>query len=499
MKPAINTLYYGDCLEVMSDWDDDIADLIYLDPPFNSNARYNILFGQGNGGERRGERRAQVMAFDDTWHWDAAAVERYMLIERSQTHPTRKALAGFRELLGDSGMLAYLVYMADRLITLRRVLKPHGTIYLHCDPTAGHYLKILMDKVFGGENFLSEIVWNYGTPSGGRVGGRRPVRAHDTLLMYAYKAQDHTFNTLYTEYADEYTETWFRHTDDDGRRYRTRTRGGNVIRQYLDESPGVPMSNVWSDIRQLYSQRGWFPNTRARQEDLGYPTQKPLNLLERVIQMSSNEGDVVLDPFCGCGTTVAAADNLNRRWMGIDISPFAIELIRTRRFQGSEVNVSGVPFDMEAARLMATDRPFDFEKWAVTRVPGLVPNARQTGDGGIDGRGLTLDKSGDSGRNDVLAQVKGGRFSLSQLRDFLHVVEREGAALGLYITLDPVDSRAARAEAAGAGTITFGTSSYPKVQLWSVSQWFEGVHPDLPALADPYTGKPMVGSLGIKM
>ena len=499
MRPPVNTLYYGDCLEVMSDWDDDVADLIYLDPPFNSNARYNILFGQGNGGKRRGERRAQMMAFDDTWHWDAAAVERYMLIERSQTHPARKALAGFRALLGDGGMLAYLVYMADRLITLRRVLKPHGTIYLHCDTTAGAYLKLLMDNVFGADNLVNEIVWNYGTPSGGRVSGRRLVKAHDTLYVYAHRYSRHVFHRQYTPYDDDYIESWFRHTDEDGRRYQTRSRDGTVIRQYLEDSPGVPLSTVWTDIKQLYAQRGWFPNTRANQEYLGYPTQKPLNLLERVIQMSSNEGDVVLDPFCGCGTTVAAADNLNRKWMGIDISPFAIELIRTRRFQGSEVNVSGVPFDMEAARLMATDRPFDFEKWAVTRVPGLVPNARQTGDAGIDGRGLTLDRSSGAGSSEVLAQVKGGRFSLSQLRDFLHVVEREGAALGLFITLDPVASRAARVEAAGAGTVEFGTSSYPQVQLWSVAEWFAGERPDLPALADPYTGKPMVGSLGVKM
>ena len=496
MKPPINTLYYGDCLEVMSDWDDDVADLIYLDPPFNSNARYNILFGQGNGGQRRGERRAQVMAFDDTWHWDAAAAERFLQIERSQVNPTRGLLVGLRTALGDTGMLAYLTYMAGRLLELRRVLKPTGTIYLHCDPTAGHYLKILMDQIFGGENFITEIIWNYGTPSGGRAAGRRPVKAHDNLLVYAFKAQEYTLNEVHS---DAHVETWFRHTGDDGRSFRTRSDGGGAIRQYHDEEPGVPMSNVWSDIRQLYSQRGWFPNTRARQEDLGYPTQKPLNLLERVIRMSSNEGDVVLDPFCGCGTAVAAADNLNRKWMGIDISPFAIELIRTRRFQGSDVNVSGVPYDMEAARHMATNRPFDFEKWAVTRVPGLVPNARQVGDRGIDGRGFTLDDASVKGRNLVLVQVKGGRFNLSQLRDFLHVVEREGAALGLYITLDRVASRGARAEAAGSGTIGFGTSTYPRVQLWSVEQWFAGERPDLPAMADPYTGKPMVGSLGVKM
>ena len=356
-----------------------------------------------------------------------------------------------------------------------------------------------MDSIFGADNLVNEIVWNYGTPSGGRVSGQRLVKAHDTLYVYALRYSRHVFNRQYNPYDDEYVASWFRHTDEDGRRYQTRSRDGTVIRQYLDESPGVPMSSVWTDIKQLYAQRGWFPNTRANQEYLGYPTQKPLNLLERVIQMSSNEGDVVLDPFCGCGTTVAAADNLNRQWMGIDISPFAIELIRRRRFQGSEVNVSGVPYDMEAARLMATDRPFDFEKWAVTRVPGLVPNARQVGDRGIDGRGFTLDEASETGRNDVLAQVKGGSFNLSQLRDFLHVVDREDAALGLYITLDRVASRSARAEAAGAGTIQFGTSTYPKVQLWSIEQWFAGERPDLPAMADPYTGKPMVGSLGLKM
>ena len=496
MRPPLNTLFYGDCLEVMSEWDEDVADLIYLDPPFNSNANYNILFKPGNGRHRRGERRAQAIAFEDTWYWDEPAVERYTRIERSEANPARNLIYGLRQALGGTGLMAYLTYMSERLIELRRALKPTGTIYLHCDPTAGHYLKLLMDQIFGGENLISEIIWNYGTPSGGRASGRRPVKAHDTLLVYAYKYSDHTFNYLYTDYTDQYKETWFRHVDDDGERYRTRTRGGEVLRQYLKDSPGMPLSNVWSDIMQLYSRRGWFPNTQARQEDLGYPTQKPLALLERVINLSSKEGDVVLDPFCGCGTTVAAADNLGRQWLGIDISPFAIELIRTRRFQGTEVQVSGVPYDMESARLMAASRPFDFEKWAVTRVPGLVPNARQVGDQGVDGRGRTLDQPGDDDQGLVVAQVKGGRFNIAQLREFIHVVEREGATMGLFITVDEVTSRAARAEVAGAGNVVFGSSTYPKVQMWSIARWFEGERPVLPALADPYTGKAMTEPLG---
>ena len=500
MQPTHNTLFYGDCLEVMSDWDEGIADLIYLDPPFNSNANYNILFKDRKGRRGRGAtgRWAQAIAFEDTWYWDDAAMERFMRIERSQGNPTRSLLVGLRHAVGDTGMLAYLTYMADRLVALRRVLKPTGTVYLHCDPTAGHYLKLLMDQIFGGENFISEIIWNYGTPSGGRASGRRPVKAHETLLVYAREYSKHTFNFLYTDYSPEYIEAWFSNVDEDGRHYQTRTRSGEIVRQYLDESPGVPLSNVWSDIRQLYAQRGWFPNTKANKEDLGYPTQKPVNLLERVISMSSNEGDLVLDPFCGCGTTVVAADNLNRRWLGIDVSPFAIELIRTRRFQGNEINVSGVPFDMEAARLMASSRPFDFEKWAVTRLPGMVPNSRQVRDQGIDGRGRTLEKSNDGNLDLIVAQVKGGRFGIAQLREFMHVVDRDGAAIGLLITVDRVKNRAARAAAASAGTMSFGSSSYPKVQMWSIEQWFEGQRPELPALADPYTGKPMMESLGAR-
>ena len=495
MKPPLNTLFYGDCLEVMSEWDDDIADLIYLDPPFNSNANYNILFKPASGRYRRGERRAQTIAFEDTWYWDDAAVERYTRIERSEANPARNLIYGLRQAIGATGLMAYLTYMAERLTQLRRVLKPTGTIYLHCDPTAGHYLKLLMDQIFGGENLISEIIWNYGTPSGGRASGKRPVKAHDTLLVYAFKYSSHTFNFLHTDYTEQYKDAWFRHVDDDGERYQTRSRGGEIVRQYLKDSPGIPLSNVWSDIMQVYARRGWFPNTQARQEDLGYPTQKPLALLERVIKLSSNEGDVVLDPFCGCGTTVAAADNLRRKWLGIDISPFAIELIRTRRFQGTEVNVSGVPYDMESARIMAATRPFEFEKWAVTRIPGLVPNARQVGDKGVDGRGRTLVPQDDDDQGLVVAQVKGGKFNMTQLRDFIHVVRREEATMGLFITVDEVTSRAARSEVAEVGNVVFGSSTYPKIQLWSIAQSFAGERPALPAMADPYTGKAMTEPL----
>ena len=486
MQPPMNTLHYGDCLDVMTGWDDDVADLIYLDPPFNSNAQYNIAASGANRNRAR-----KMPAFDDTWRWDESADERF---DGLRGTPAGELLNGLRAAQGSTGRLSYLTYMAERLTELRRVLKPTGTIYLHCDPSANHYLRMLMDVIFGDDNFVSEVIWNYGTPSGGRASGRRPVKAHETLLVYAYSYSQHTFNRLHTDYSDEYIEAWFRHTDEDGRRfqtrsgerrYRTRTRGDEVIRQYLDESPGVPLSNVWSDIRQLYAQRGWFPNTRAQREELGYPTQKPLNLLERVIRLSSDEGDVVLDPFSGSGTTLVAADNLNRRWLGIDISAFAIELTRTHRFQGNDVRVIGAPTDMESARMMAESKPLDFRKWAVTRVPGLIPSAFHDG---IDGHGLALDGSGS---DEVLVQVQPNGFDPSDLNGLREVVEREGAAMGLCITMHPCGITDQ------SDTVAFGSSEYPKVQLWSVSQWFDGVQPDLPALASPLTGQPISGALGV--
>ena len=336
-----NTLYYGDCLEVMADWSDDCIDLIYLDPPFNSNANYNILYGSS------ASRRAQVLAFVDTWKWDGTAVKRVEQLENALAHPANRAIKGLRVLLDKTGMLAYLSYMAERLTIMHRLLKPTGSIYLHCDPTASHYLKVLMDNIFGAKNFIDEIVWNYGTPSGGRVSGKKPVKTHEILLVYAKKYGDHTYNRQYTPYSERYVRDWFRHTDPEGRKYRTRSRKGKIIRQYLDESPGVPLSNTWSDIMQLYGSAGWFPNTNK--EHLGYPTQKPVALLERILMASSNEGDIVLDPFCGCGTTIAAASKLERQWLGIDISPFAIKLIVRRRFENEKIETSGFPVDMEGA------------------------------------------------------------------------------------------------------------------------------------------------------
>ena len=485
MEPDTDTLYYGDCLDWMDRWPDRSVDLVYLDPPFKSDATYNILFGR-NGDAGGG---AQYRAFDDTWRWDEGAVKRFERLEGASARRAHKAVIGLHAILGPSGMLAYLAYMAERLEHMRRLLKPTGSIYLHCNQTAGHYLKILMDGVFGAENFITEIVWNYGTPSGGRAGGRKPVKTHDVLLAYAREPGRHVYNRQHTPYGEKYVRDWFRHEDEDGRRYQTRSRKGKIVRQYLDESPGVPLSTVWSDIMQLYGQKGWFP--KKDDENLGYPTQKPLALLERVVRAASNPGDVVLDPFCGCGTAIAAARRLGRRWIGVDISAFAIDLIRDRRLEDRSIPVRGIPSDMASARKLARERPFDFESWAVTRLTGFAPNTRQRGDGGVDGRGTLAVKPDDFPSRLALAQVKGGKFNASQFRDFQHVVNRDKAAVGYFVTLEPVASRTARPEAAAMGEIRIQATRYPRMQLWPIGDYFEDRFPAIPPMCDPMTGKPM--------
>ena len=351
------SLYTGDCLRVLNDLaaiDDRSVDLIYLDPPFNSNHNYNLPF--------KGKDRSTkpVQAFKDTWEWSDEQEEALSQLSAGpQTHVLADVVRMARHLDRSERkkyrLDAYLVGMAIRLLAMRRVLKPTGTIYLHCDPTASHYLKLIMDGIFGKQHFIDEIIWDYGTPSGGRTSGKKPVKAHETLLVYARDYGKHTYNPDFTPYSEKYIQNWFRHTDRDGRKYQTRSRHGKVIRQYLDQSPGVPLSNVWTDIMQLYGQEGWFP--RKHSERLGYPTQKPLDLLERIVETSSNPGDVVMDPFCGCGTATHAAEKLKRQWIGVDISPFATGLIHNRildHFDGvvtpADIAVYGMPETIDAAR-----------------------------------------------------------------------------------------------------------------------------------------------------
>ena len=469
------TLYYGDCLDWMREWPGGSVDLIYLDPPFNSNADYNIIFGSENG------TPAQVRGFNDTWKWDRAAVERVQEIENAVAHPLHNVTVGLKALLGESGMLAYLTYMGLRLVEMRRLLKPSGSIYLHCDPTASHYLKALMDATFGHSNFRNEIIWSYRRWSVRSFRGFQ--RMHDCILYYMKQPETAFFNVEYEPASESYLKRF------GGKSNRKDPQNPTRVIPVDEPTRGMPRRDVWSDISIIAG------NSKER---VGYPTQKPLALLERIINASSKPGDLVLDPFCGCGTTVVAANSLDRRWVGIDISATAIDIIQDLRLKplGIEAETDGIPQGLAGARKLATERPFDFEAWAVTRVPGLAPNEQKRGDRGIDGRGTLLVRPDDHESKLVLAQVKGSRsFQLGQFRDFLHVVEREPAACGVFITLDRVSSSQARALAAEQGRVTFGAQHYPRVQLWSIEDYFEDRLPHLPALADPNTGKPMQPAL----
>ena len=520
VTPQVNTLYYGDCLEVMRGWGDGWVDEVYLDPPFNSNADYNIIYGT----DSEGTRTAQVQAFTDTWTWDEAAISRVNNIEHDVLHPAHRAVIVLKTALGESGMLAYTSYMAERLAEMHRLLKPTGTLWLHCDQTASHYLKIALDHLFGVRNFCNEIMWkklSSPKPQATFFGAQK-----DVILVYAKDASQTKFHKIYRAH-DEKSLKSYHYDDNDGRgpyrtsalsnktslggfgkmrtwewrgatarwiysfekmealwadrRIHTSRNGLHRKKDYLNESPGIVCSDIWTDNEV---------NPIQRKEQL-YPTQKPLALLERVINAATDEGDVVLDPFCGCGTTIVAAHKLNRKWIGIDISPFVVDIIETQRFGGMKLNTDGIPKDMESAKKLAREKPFHFEAWAVTRVPGLAANDVRSGDRGIDGRGMLVTKPAGATSNVVLAQVKGGRFQLSHLRDFLWVLEREKALFGVFITLEPVTSAQAKSEMARLGEVTVGASVYPRVQSWSIQDYFAGHLPQLPPMKDPYTGKPI--------
>ena len=371
-------------------------------------------------------------------------------------------------------MLAYLTYMAERIEQMYRLLKPTGSIYLHCDPTASHYLKVVMDAIFGAGRFRNEVIWCYSRPSAPNQ--RQLSRVHDTVFWYS-KGAEWTFN------ADAIRQPYAA---------SSRAREG-----YVANASKVADGTVQLDSRGKFPE-SWIyipPLKGNSREYVGYPTQKPLALLDRIIRASSNEDDLVLDPFCGCGTTIASARGLNRRWAGIDISSFAIDLIKDKRLRDSKVAVRGIPTDVASARKLARERPFDFESWAVMRLPGFAPNIKQVGDGGVDGRGMLATKPDNWRSRLALAQVKGGKFSLSTLRDFIHVTDRDNAALGCFITLDPVRTKAARTEVANVGKISVSGYRYPRMQLWPISDYFEQRLPSLPVMNDPYSGKPIVPQL----
>ncbi len=514
----MNDLYYGDNLAVLRDSIADASvDLIYLDPPFNSNASYNVLFKgpQGN------QSAAQIEAFDDTWHWTDSAEAAYGEVLRGPNGNAAVMLKAMRAFLGENDMMAYLAMMAVRLIELHRVLKPTGSLYLHCDPTASHYLKILLDAVFGPGNFRCEIIWQR---TATHNDAKRWPWLSDTLLFFS-KSPQFMWNPTHRDQSPSDVEKRYRFVDENGRRFRLgpmdAPAGGGMSainkktgkpngwyewmgyappvqgwryspatmqklhdddlinypadktkrlarKLFLDESKGALVGNVWTDIPPLQA---------SARERLGYPTQKPVALLERIIAASSNPGDVVLDPFCGCGTTVHAAEKLGRKWIGIDVTHLAIGLIEKRlrdAFAGVEFKTHGVPQDIAGARdLAARGREdknyyFEFEKWALSLIAAQPGNLGKKGaDKGIDGRLFFGPKS----EGMAIVSVKAGdNVSVPMIRDLRGVIERDGAGIGVFLTLTE-PTKPMVAEAAGAGQCEIeGFAPVPRIQIVTIEE-----------------------------
>ncbi|KUK91588.1 MAG: DNA methyltransferase [Marinimicrobia bacterium 46_43] len=512
----MNQLYYGDNLDILKRYiKDESVDLIYLDPPFNSNATYNVLFSQQNGSQSS----AQIQAFEDTWQWDENAALNFELsVERGGA--VADTLRAFRMLLGNSNMMAYLAMMAPRLLELHRVLQDTGSLYLHCDPTASHYLRILLDTIFGGENFKNEIIWKR---TSAHSAANKYGAIHDTILFYT-KSNNFTWNVQYQPYDQEYIDRFFDTTDEDGRKYKrsdltgagttngpsgepwrgrdVRARGrhwmyvpsmldeldeqGRIhwpkkeggmprLKQYPEDLPGLPIQDIWTDIRPIHN---------LSEERLGYPTQKPEELLDRIIKASSNEGEIILDPFCGCGTAIASAQKNNRNWIGIDITHLAIGLIKIRMADqfGEELiyEVYGEPTTIEGAQELADMDKFQFEWWALGLVGARPADPKKGADRGIDGRLFFHDD--DSGKTkQVIISVKGGHTGVSHIRDLVGVLDRENAQIGVLLTLQE-PTQPMRSEAASAGFYDSPWGKHPRVQILTIEELLDGKQIDMPPI-----------------
>ncbi len=506
----MNTLYYGDNLPILKEHiQTESIDLIYLDPPFNSNRNYNVLFKEESGQEAE----AQITAFEDTWHWNQDTEKTYQDLITGGTPVISNMISALRQAIGPNQMMAYLVMMAVRLVELHRVLKPTGSLYLHCDSTASHYLKIVLDTIFNAQNFRNELIWkrfNF------HADAKRFGKVTDRILFFT-KGAEFTFNRLNVPFSDSYTENKFRYKDEAGRTYRLDNlnppggRGpiyefhgvtkpwrftkekmlkleaeGRIysesripqLRRFLEDLPGQAVHELWIDIPPINPQAA---------ERLGYPTQKPVALLERIIQASSNPGDIVLDPFGGCGTTISAAQNLGREWIGIDITHLAIALQKYRLADafglqaGKDYKVIGEPEDFESAKQLSHEDRYQFQWWALSLIKarplgatGQTKTGKKGSDRGIDGIISFIDEANGKAKN-ILIQVKSGHVKAGDIRDLRGVVDRESAAIGLFVTLEePTREMIKEASTAGFYHSPGWGQDYPKIQIFSIAELLAG-------------------------
>lgn len=540
-----NALYFGDNLEVLrKEIKDESIDLIYLDPPFNSNATYNVLFKTPKGHQSD----AQIEVFDDTWHWGEQAEKAYAELLKQPNTDVSEVIQALRAVLGENDMMAYLTMMAIRLVELHRVLKGTGSLYLHCDPTASHYLKVILDSVFGVQNYRNEIVWKRTYAHGS---ARRWGDVHDTIFFYT-KSDEYSWNRVLQAHDESYVESKYRFNDARGR-YRlvvltapgtTKGDSGKPWRGYDPttggrhwavpsraiealETEGIKIPEGLHDQLELLYSHGFirFPqkkdgtigvpefkyylgdgapvqdvitdippiNSQA-QERLGYPTQKPLALLERIIEASSNQSDVVLDPFCGCGTAVHAAQKLKRKWIGIDVTHLAVSLIEKRMrdaFPNIKFDVHGVPKDLDGARDLALRDKYQFQWWACSLVNAQPFQGKKKGaDTGIDGIIYFQDDAKLSKK--IVVSVKGGdNISVAMVRDLAHVVKREKAAMGLFVTLTPpTKPMVTEAVKEGFYTSEYFKAQFPTLQILTIEKLLSGQEaPKYPQLAGALTFK----------
>ncbi len=529
----MNKLWYGDNLTIMQGMPKHSVDLIYLDPPFNSKQNYNLLYKTMTGKPVP----EQVEAFCDTWEMDAQkeAIARSMPVLMRE-HGVDDYYVDFWRLWMQAlrttqpHLLAYLIFMVQRLLHMKSILRPTGSIYLHCDPTASHYIKVMMDGIFGHDNFRNEIIWKR-TGAHGRAKKWGPI--HDTILFYT-ASNKYTWNRVLEAYDDDYLEKRYDKQDErgfyqpislNGPGTRTGSSGqpwrgvdpslsgrhwelppdralpdwfmfpegyssmdcqqrlevldaaglihwpktGTVPRfkRYATVAGGNPIQDIITDIGPLASTSG---------ERMGYPTQKPIALLERIIQASSNKGDRIFDPFCGCGTTIYAAQKLEREWLGCDIAILSIKLVREklaeryRLVEGHHYVVDGIPTSVDGAQELFDKDPSTFQNWFVERVGGF-PMQRKSADRGIDGR-IYFETQG--GLREMMLQVKGGKHVRpTDVRDLRGVLEREPTAeLAGFLSIAP-PSKAMLSEAAEAGTFEYQGVHYPRIQFLTTREVLE--------------------------
>ena len=509
----VNKLYYGDNLEVLRKYiKDESIDLCYIDPPFNSKRNYNQIYN--NLGK---EDQAQAQAFVDTWTWDNHANEALEEIQSNYqgkfTSQTIDLIDGLTKVLGKGSLLAYLVSMTLRIVEIHRVLKSTGSFYLHCDPTASHYLKIVLDTVFcsQGGDYIAEITWE-------RTSAHSDSKtfANTTDVIFLYSKRILMFNQQFKPYSEEYLKKYYKHQDGKGRfldrdltagglsgggynydwkgikklwrcpietmqKYEEQnklyyTRNGTPrLKQYLEEMPGVPLTNLWNDIPPINSQAS---------ERLGYPTQKLEALLERIIKASSNKGDIILDAYCGCGTTIAVAERLERNWIGIDITYQSISLM-LKRLEDSfgknvldKIELNGIPKDIESAKALAT-KPDDrtrkeFEKWAVLTYSNnrAVINDKKGADKGVDA--IAYFQGDKDNREKIIFQVKSGNVKSGDIRDLQGTMTLQGAALGIFITLKPPSKDMIQtAKSAGIYRGRYMSQSVDKIEIVTVQEILE--------------------------